>query len=337
MWLMPKRPSGRKRVAFSIRPELLVWLGLCGCSTPQIASAPPPTAVHDAAAPSAPVDEPPKPGSGATTEIGDAGSEPAYDLEADRERRMHAAEADLGAHAQATKVTAPFVLAGPSAAAIRGAAPFIESVLTAYRNGRYGKSPERAISIYVFPAAATYHAYCRRVYGGNECVSRFGFYQPDERKIIMQGGAGGTLSHELSHPFYEADFPDGPTWLNEGIASVFEQPILYPKGEIHGGKNWRLPRLLQALGSPKERSWARIEALFGMPDDTFRGELESLHYATARYLCQWLDERALLWPFYQAYRDGFASDPTGEKAFRAVVGSSPTDATRAWHRWLRAL
>lgn len=269
--------------------------------------------------------------------VADAASEPSYDVEADREERLQAAHLELGANAHALRVASPFVLAGPSKAATHGAAPFIESVLAAYTNHRFDKSPTRAISIYVFPAAAQYHAFCRRQYGGDECVSRFGFYLPDERKIIMQGGAGGTLSHELAHPFYEADFPGGPTWLNEGIAALFEQPILHPKGEIHGGKNWRLPRLLQALGSPKESSYARLETLFGMTDEVFRGEHESLHYAMARYACQWLDEHAWLWPFYRAYRDGIATDTSGRAAFTQVVGKSPAEATTEWKRWLRAL
>lgn len=260
-----------------------------------------------------------------------------YDLEADRQARMRAASLDLGAHAHAVMVTPPFVLAGATRAATQGAAPFIEAVLGAYRNQRFDTAPTRAISIYVFPSAAQYHAYCRRQYGGDECMSRFGFYLPDERKIIMQGGPGGTLSHELAHPFYEADFPEGPTWLNEGIAALFEQPILHPKGEIHGGKNWRLPRLVQAMRASKERDYARLPTLFGMSDDTFRGDRESLHYAMARYTCQWLDEHGWLWPFYRAYRDGIATDPTGALAFAKVVGQSPADADVTWRRWVLTL
>jgi hypothetical protein len=315
-------------VASSIH-DVCALLALAACSTP-------PEPVRVQSAPSSPPRvEAPAQDAGVDAEAPDAAI--AYDVEADRERRMRAAAEDLGAHAAATKVTTPFVLAGPNRAALTGSEAFIESVLAAYRRGRFDKSPQRAISIYVFPAAAAYHAYCRRVYGGTECMSHFGFYEPEERKIIMQGGAGGTLSHELAHPFYEADFPDGPTWLNEGIASVFEQPILYPKGEIHGGKNWRLPRLIQALSSAKEKDEARLESLFGMADATFRNDQESLHYAIARYACQWLDERGFLWPFYHAYRDDSASDPTGEAAFTKVVGKKPADATREWHRWLRAL
>lgn len=322
-----RKPSGRKRVASSNREACCLLLIASAC-----AAAPEPTRVQPTSIASAPTVE-----AGAPLVAAESDAGAPYDVEADRARRLRAAEEDLGTHAAATKVTPPFVLAGPTRAAIAGSEAFIEAVLGAYRNERFGTSPQRAISIYVFPAAAAYHAYCRRVYGGSECMSRFGFYEPDERKIIMQGGAGGTLSHELAHPFFEADFPTGPTWLNEGIASVFEQPILHPKGQIHGGKNWRLPRLLQALGSAKERDEARLEALFGMPDATFRNDQESLHYAVARYACQWLDERGFLWPFYRAYRDGITEDPTGEAAFTRVVGQKPADATRAWHRWLRAL
>ncbi len=275
----------------------------------------------------------------AGNDVADAGAQltPRYDLAADRQRRLRAAVEDLGERAIAIEVTSPFVLAGPSRAALAGSEAFIQAVLTAYRNDRFGASPARAISIYVFPSASAYHAYCRREYGGTECISRFGFYEPDERKIVMQGGAGGTLSHELAHPFYEADFPSGPVWLNEGIASLYEQPVLHPKGQIHGSKNWRLPRLLQALRTPSESAEARLEALFEMSDATFRNERESLHYATARYACQWLDERGFLWPFYRSYRDGFASDPSGTTAFTQTVGKSPADATREWQRWVRAL
>jgi hypothetical protein len=74
-----------------------------------------------------------------------------------------------------------------------------------------------------------------------------------------------------------------------------------------------------------------------MNDATFRGPLEKLHYATARYVCQWLDQRGMLWPFYRAWRDGFGADPTGEKAFERVVGMSPAKANAAWTAWAKAI
>jgi len=43
----------------------------------------------------------------------------------------------------------------------------------------------------------------------------------------MNAGLGlGTLTHELIHPIVETDFPRAPTWINEGIASLFEAPMI---------------------------------------------------------------------------------------------------------------
>ena len=32
----------------------------------------------------------------------------------------------------------------------------------------------------------------------------------------------GTLSHELVHPYMETNFPNVPSWFNEGLASLYE-------------------------------------------------------------------------------------------------------------------
>ena len=70
---------------------------------------------------------------------------------------------------------------------------------------------------------------------------------------------------------------------------------------------------------------------------TFRGDNEDLHYALARYVCQWLDERGKLWAFYQRWRDTVATDPSGEKAFKEVVGMTPGEANPVWTKWTLAL
>lgn len=65
--------------------------------------------------------------------------------------------------------------------------------------------------------------------------------------------------------------------------------------------------------------------------------IEKLHYATARYVCQWLDARGLLWKFYRAWRDGFDDDPTGAKTFVRVTATPPSAANAAWTAWVKAL
>src|SRR5208283_4207269 len=193
----------------------------------------------------------------------------------------------------------------------------------AFFTGRFTTRPARPVAVYLFASAAPYERFCKE-HLHEACMSSFGFYRPDVRTIVMNAGPGiGTLTHEMVHPLVEGDFGGAPTWIDEGLASLFEAPLLPRAGEIHGAKNWRLPRLRAALGSAKEREHTTLDALFAMSDATFRDDDESLHYAMARYACQWLDERGQLWTFYRAWRDGVKTDPTGEKAFAAATGQTP--------------
>jgi hypothetical protein len=274
----------------------------------------------------------------ASTAVAPPPAAPAYKLSDDRTARIELAKTELGPRAPVELVDPIFVIAGGGAhraATLQQPIALIRNALAAYTNHRFATAPTGAISIYLFPDLGSYHAYCQQHYGA-PCISRFGFYEPSERKMVMNG-AGGTLTHELVHPMVEADFPLAPTWLNEGIASLFEQPIIPKPGEIHGGKNWRHPRLLGALGSTGHGLEARPSGIIGMTNEVFRGTNEDLHYAAARYLCQWLDERNQLWPFYQHFRDHFAEDASGAKSFEAITGLTPENANAPWTRWVRAL
>ncbi len=266
------------------------------------------------------------------------GAAPLYDLPTDVALRAAEARRELGARARVETVEGVFVLAAPPGrGSLAGTQAITKSVLGAYFNGRFGKRPAQAVSVYLFPDAKPYEAYCQQRWG-EPCGSPYGFYRPDERRIVLNAGPGiGTLSHELVHPIVETDFPQAPEWLNEGIASLYEALSIPAPGEIHGVKNWRHPRLLRALRSEKERSEAGLPALFGMDDSTFRNDDEDLHYASARYFCQWLDQQGKLWPFYQRFRDHHTEDPTGERSLQAVLGRSPAEANEAWARWVKRL
>lgn len=264
----------------------------------------------------------------------------AYDLDKDVAERQELVARHLGDESHVAVVQDVFVIASPPGtprAAFRNTLSVVEQALNAYFNGRFAKKPARAVSVYLFPSAGPYDRYCQTLWDGG-CRSPYGVYLSESRQIVMNVGLGvGTLTHELVHPLVETDFPNAPDWINEGIASLFER-FYFPKpGEIGGAKNWRHPRLVRALGSKHERAVASLPALFAMDDATFRGDLEDLNYATARYFCQWMDQEGWLWPFYQRWRDGYADDPTGERAFVAVTGMSLERADARWARWVRAL
>ena len=266
-------------------------------------------------------------------------AEAPYDLAADLVTRGEDARRRLGAGAATSVVGDVFLLAGPSSfGGFAASRSLTARALAAFYNDRFGRRPREALTVYLFGDAQSYSAFCKAAIH-EACISIYGFYWPSERWMVMNAGLGlGTLTHELVHPLVEADFPDAPTWLNEGIASIFEAPTFPRPGEIHGVKNWRLPRLRAALGGPpKARAKAMPRTLFGMADDVFRDDDEALHYALARYLCQWLDERGKLWPFYRAFRDDRRADPTGAAAFKRVVGATPEEAEAPFLAWLARL
>lgn len=340
----------------SMRNPLVLCLAILatsafGCTGSDRSSAPPASATpHANAAPAgdAPAGERGAPskmddvdtaGNRAAARVTAPAAEPAYDLAADRERRIRAAKDELGAKTITTNISDIFVVIGPpgwQGGSFDSSVGLMRSAMQGYMNNRFGKKPAKAISVYLFPEGKSYEAFCKKQYSA-PCIAHYGFYSPQDRYMVMNIGLGaGTLTHEIVHPLVEADFPDAPTWLNEGIASVFEAPVITKPGEIHGVKNWRHPRLKRALTSA-EKEHARLDVMFSMRDDVFRAENEDLHYAMARYACQWLDERGKLWAFYQRWRDTVATDPTGEKAFKEVVGMTPAEANPVWTKWTLAL
>ncbi len=286
-------------------------------TTPIATASPPPAAAASAAASPA---EPAAP----------------YALAADLEARKKAVRADSGAQTAFEVVQDVFLVAAPSGTL--GSSAFVTRLaLQAYFNHRFTYRPRAAVTVLLFDSAGPYDAFCQAHFSA-PCWTPFGFYDPELRTVVLNAAPGiGTLTHELVHPIVESDFPGAPDWINEGIASLFEH-FSFPKaGEIRGKKNFRLPALREALASETDRVHADLPALFAMGDKEFRGEREALNYATARYFCQWMDGQDKLWPFYQAWRDGRATDPTGEKAFEKVMGVTPAQANAGWVGWVRGL
>jgi len=264
---------------------------------------------------------------------------PAYDLTKDLELRKKEASRLLGKRTRFHVVQKVFLVAGAPSMGRRffgRSVSLTKRATHAYFNKRFAKRPAKAVSVYLFGNKRAYNKFCRKHHGG--CGTPYGVYYHSPRRIVMNASPGlGTLTHELVHPIVETDFPNAPSWLNEGIASLFEYPYIPRKGEIHGKTNWRLPQLRRAHRTKAGRTRASLGRLFSMSDRDFRGRYEGLYYSMSRYLAQWLDSKKMLWKFYQRWRDNYATDKSGAKAFKAVVGKTPAKANREWARWVKRL
>ena len=126
---------------------------------------------------------------------------------------------------------------------------------------------------------------------------------------------GGTLVHEIVHPFVAANFPDCPSWFNEGLGSLYEQ-CGEVDGEIHGYVNWRLPRLQEAV---RKGTVPSFYTLCHTSDTDFYEKDRGTNYAQARYLCYYLQEKGLLRTYYRQFLGNRKSDPSGYRTLKAVL------------------
>jgi hypothetical protein len=192
--------------------------------------------------------------------------------------------------------------------------------------------PKHIITIYLFETAESYERHALELFG-EPPDTPYGYYSPSDRALVMNiGTGGGTLVHEIVHPYVEANFPSCPSWFDEGLASLYEQSA-DRGGEIVGLTNWRLAGLQDALR-------ARAVPTFKTLCESGRGfytDDPGSNYGQARYLCYWLQEHGLLRDFYRDFRAAAATDPTGYETLVRFVGPDMIDFFDRWAQFVLGL
>lgn len=196
----------------------------------------------------------------------------------------------------------------------------------------FARAPEKPLDVWLFRNKPSYEGGVRALFH-EEPITPFGYYAPEHGALVMNiATGGGTLVHELVHPFVEADFPDAPAWINEGLGSLFEQST-DRGGHIAGLTNWRLAGLQRAI---RDRHLPPLRELVATTSRAFYDEDRGTNYAAARYVFYWLQEHGELAAFYRAARDGHAHDPSGRAALEKSVGELDAFQPR-WERWVLTL
>ncbi|MCE9583429.1 MAG: hypothetical protein K8T20_13165 [Planctomycetes bacterium] len=254
--------------------------------------------------------------------------------DSDQETKLRSdMEDQIGADAD-FKRAGPFLVAGHLGAdAMEGHAAMLERCRKALHAQFFTKEPDFLYAVYLFPNHDAYDAFCLK-FTGDHASSKYGFYLPSRHALVMNiGTGGGTLVHEMTHALMEVDFPKVPTWFNEGLASLFEQSTT-AGGKIKGLVNWRLPTLQSALKDGSFLEWKKLVEFNG---PGFYGDGSGLRYATARYLCMWLQEKGKLEAFYVKIRDGVDKDAKGWEALSSVLDGKTEEAEKEWREWAKGL
>lgn len=191
----------------------------------------------------------------------------------------------------------------------------------------FARNPETIIDVWLFKDKESYDKYNLELFG-NVPHTPFGFYSSYFNALVMNiSTGGGTLVHEIVHPFMESNFPDCPAWFNEGLASLYEQ-CGDNRGRIWGRTNWRLKGLQEAIG---EKTVPPFEMLCGTTTLEFYDEDPGTNYSQARYLCYYLQQKGVLAKYYHEFVKNSDDDPTGFKTLQRVLGEA--DMVTFQKRW----
>ena len=198
----------------------------------------------------------------------------------------------------------------------------------------FPNDPKEILDIWLFKDAASYEKHTRLLFGETPTTA-YGYYSRAHKSLIMNiDTGGGTLVHEIVHPFMEANFPACPPWLNEGMGSLYEQ-CGDADGHIHGFTNWRLPGLQRAI---KSKSVSSFKELTAMDENAFYNEDKGVNYAQARYLCYYLQEKGLLVKFYREFHARQKEDPGGYLTLQKILTEADMDAFKTkWEKYVLGL
>jgi hypothetical protein len=186
-------------------------------------------------------------------------------------------------------------------------------------------TPDPTISLVLMPSLDRYRTFCEVF---DDTPSDLGFYRPDFRVAIANlGNSIGNLRHELVHPLIDDDFPDMPSWLGEGIGSLYGTAKCSATG-CEFLVNYRLRDLQKAI---KDGTLPSVAELADSNSAEVHGSRGMMYYAMSRYVLLFVDQHGKLSQLYAELRA--AKDATAQ---RDILASYVDDkAFVAWAKRLR--
>jgi hypothetical protein len=233
-------------------------------------------------------------------------------------------------------VTPPFVIAGDESPETvrRRADNTVKWAVDKLKKAYFTRDPQEILDIWLFKDKESYEKHAKELFGKTPDTP-YGYFSSEDKALVMNiSTGGGTLVHEIVHPFVAANFPRCPAWFNEGLGSLYEQSGEV-RGEIHGYTNWRLPGLQKAV---RKGTVGSFEALCSTTDNEFYEKDRGTNYAQARYLCYYLQEKNLLHNYYRRFLANRAEDPSGYRTLKAVLKADDMQKFKKdWEAWVLKL
>jgi len=189
----------------------------------------------------------------------------------------------------------------------------IKDFYSYFRSQYFKSGPGRIIVVFISPNPYPLLEATRALYPEVDLplyAPFLGYYNPADNLIMATSGRTGygTLLHELIHALTASDFPAAPSWLNEGLASLYERTI-WRDNRPFPLPNWRFDRSKAETFS----SLAKIAK-----------DIESGSYSIAdiRMLLLCLDEKEATGDFYnRVKREGAEFDLLAALSAQGITDS----------------
>src|SRR5215213_6943757 len=106
-------------------------------------------------------------------------------------------------------VQRPFVVVGDGTpAAVRTQSETVRWAVDKLKQDFFTKDPAAILDVWLFKDEASYRRNARLLFG-DDPDTPYGYYSPAHKALVMNiSTGGGTLVHEIVHPFVEANFPE---------------------------------------------------------------------------------------------------------------------------------
>jgi hypothetical protein len=115
-------------------------------------------------------------------------------------------------------VESPFVVLGDdSPEQVKGhASHVVRWAVDRLKRDFFAREPERILDVWLFKDSASYESNAVSLFGERPSTP-YGYYSPEHGALVMNiATGGGTLVHEIVHPFMAANFPALPGVVQRG-------------------------------------------------------------------------------------------------------------------------
>ena len=160
-----------------------------------------------------------------------------------------------------------------------------------------------------------------------------GMYLHRERRLVARD-TGQSLTHEFVHLLHFADMERRkqrhPIWIQEGLASLYEDYTIREDGSVEFHPNIRFNLARKQVLSRTAEPWQK---LFAMSGDRFMQDAER-HYPQVRAIFEFFARDGRLEEFYKALLDTSRDDPTGVRAVERAFGEPLQKVEERWRAWM---